>query len=123
MSKERNQVTAQGADFDAFLVEFQSETDRAAAILAAAYVDDLLCKLLLASFVDNSETSTSLVKNEHPLGTFSSRISTSYAFGLITEDEHYDLDQLRVIRNRFAHKLIGLSFKTKLYGLSLTNNI
>jgi len=38
-----------------------------------------------------------------PLGTFSSRIKASYAFGLITEDQFKDLEYLRKIRNEFAH--------------------
>jgi DNA-binding MltR family transcriptional regulator len=97
-------------DFNEFLTEFQQESDRAAAMLASAYLDDLLRQLLLASFVDDSNVTTKLVKSQRPLGPFSARIAASYAFGLITDSERADLDDIRNIRNRFAHKLHGLTF-------------
>lgn len=97
--------------FNEFLIEFQRESDRAAAVLAAAYLDDLLKQLLLASFVDDSKHCRGLVEPERALGSFSARISTCFAMGLITASERIDLDHLRWIRNRFAHKLHGLTFK------------
>jgi len=44
-----------------------------------------------------------------PLGTFSARIKTARALGLITEDERHDLDILRDLRNAFAHE-VGANF-------------
>src|SRR4051794_30623291 len=43
-------------EFNKFLEEFQHESDRAAAVLAAAYLDELLKQLLERSFVSESET-------------------------------------------------------------------
>ncbi len=97
-------------DFNDFLREFQAESDRAAAILAAAYLDDLLSRLLLASFVDDSRSCRDLVNGERSLSSFAARIAACYAFGLVSESERFDLDQVRDIRNKFAHERQGLTF-------------
>jgi DNA-binding MltR family transcriptional regulator len=97
-------------DFKDFLREFQAESDRAAAILAAAYLDDLLGRLLLASFVDDTQHCRHLVDGDRALSSFSARIPACYAFGLLSESERFDLDQVRGIRNRFAHERHGLTF-------------
>lgn len=47
-----------------------------------------------------------------PLATFSSRITACCALALITEVEHHDLNQLRRIRNDFAHD-VGTTFATQ----------
>ena len=44
------------ADSNAFLSEFQGESERAAAVLAAAYLDELLAGLLRAAMVDDEAT-------------------------------------------------------------------
>jgi hypothetical protein len=108
----RDFVTFQdaGGEFHAFLTEFQGESDRAAAVLVAAYLDDLLRQLLLATFVDDTAPAAKLVEPERPLGSFAARIGAAYAFGLISDSERFDLDQVRDIRNRFAHRLQGLTF-------------
>lgn len=98
-------------DFNAFLSEFQQESDRAAAVLGAAYADDLLKTLLMRSFVNEGRTVRELMRPESAGGTFSSRISLAYAIGLISEDDAKDLHRLREIRNKFAHRLHGLSFE------------
>ena len=47
-----------------------------------------------------------------PLGTFSARINACYFLGLISDDEHHDLNQMRRIRNAFAHDF-HTSFETE----------
>lgn len=97
------------AEFNAFLQEFQGESDRAAAVLAAAYLDEQLKDLLTAAFTVDSKGAELLDVNQ-PLGSFGPRIAISEAVGLITAPERRDLDLLRKIRNDFAHKLHGMSF-------------
>jgi DNA-binding MltR family transcriptional regulator len=98
-------------EFNSFLTEFQEETSRAAAVLARAYLDEKVKQLLLASAVDGTKKCTSLVDGfESPLGSFAARIKAAFSFGLITEEERFDLDQIRDIGNAFAHKLHGLRF-------------
>ena len=99
--------------FNEFLTEFQRETDRAAAVLAAAFADELLKAILAASFVDDSRMAGDLLERDGAAATFSARIGLAYAVGLINADEADDLNRLRKIRNDFAHRLHGLSFETQ----------
>jgi mannitol operon repressor len=94
--------------------ELGRESDRAAALLAAGYLDHLLGELLAAHMVvAQSQVEEMLYKNGNgPLGTFSARIDLGYCLGLLSGDEYKDLNLVRKIRNDFAHKLTGLSFAT-----------
>ncbi len=97
-------------DIKGFLEEFQGETDRAAVVLGAAYVDECLKQLMTGFLIDDSTKVANLL--EGALESFASRISASYCMGLISEDEYHDLQSIREIRNGFAHDLHGLSFST-----------
>jgi len=96
---------------NAFLEEFQEESDRAAAVLGAAYLDECLSQLIASFLVDDPTKVDRLLQGPlAPLGHFESRISASYCMGLISKNEHHDLQIIRGIRNEFAHELHGLSF-------------
>ena len=110
MVRDYTRVGAAGEVFNEFLNEFQRETDRAAAVLAAAFLDDQLGRLLKASLVSDHEYVEALFHRNGPAASFSSRISLAYAIGLIGLDEAKDLHRVRDIRNAFAHQLHGLSF-------------
>jgi len=95
--------------------EFQCESDRAAAVLAAAYLDHLLGELIAATMaVEPAEVEELLYqKGNGPLGTFSARTNTAYCLGLFSKDETRDLHLIRKIRNDFAHKLVDMSFASQ----------
>lgn len=46
-----------------------------------------------------------------PLGTFSARIEIAYAFGVISEDQWWDMTIIRATRNEFAHSSYSRSFQ------------
>jgi hypothetical protein len=96
----------------AFLEEFQKETDRAAAVLAVAYIDDRLKELLLSKFVGSQNFVEDLFSAERPLSSVSAKVSVAYAVGLVSLPVAQDLHLIRRIRNDFAHKVHGLSFRT-----------
>jgi hypothetical protein len=48
-----------------------------------------------------------------PLGTFSARINSAYAMGLIQSDEFHDLNVIRKIRNEFGHSWKDVDFDTQ----------
>lgn len=79
------------------------ETDRGCVLMAAAYIDFELEKLIRAHVVDDKAVVQDLFTNNGPLGTFSSRINLAYSLGLIPKDIKIDLHILRKIRNEFAH--------------------
>jgi DNA-binding MltR family transcriptional regulator len=95
-----------------FLEEFQGETDRAAAVLGAAYLDSRLEVLLREKFVALPDFVEQLFHGQGALSSFSARISICYAIGLISRQAAEDLHIIRKIRNDFAHKPHGLSFET-----------
>jgi DNA-binding MltR family transcriptional regulator len=91
--------------------EFKGDSDRAAAIVGASYLDELLKEVLLDYLVeDTNKNDKELFSGNGPLSTFSSRINLSYRIGVISENERKMLHGIRGIRNEFAHKLSGASF-------------
>lgn len=108
--EERERAVQQSQDLQGFFNEFNSESDRATAILGAALLDEKLRQLLEAFFVDDHEQVRLLLDNEQPIGPFGARIRLSYCLGLLTADDIAMLVLIKDIRNRFAHQLHGLSF-------------
>lgn len=91
--------------------EFKGDSDRAAAIVGASYLDELLREILLGYLVeDTRKNNKELFSGNGPLSSFSSRINLSYRFGVISQNERKLLNGIRGIRNEFAHKLAGASF-------------
>ncbi len=87
---------------DGFLREFQAESDRGTAIVASAYLDDLLAAMLRKPFVDPKKVDQ-LIEGQGGLETFACRIRLAFRLGLIRTDQFEDLNTLRKIRSKFAH--------------------
>ncbi|MGE0423392.1 MAG: transcriptional regulator [Reyranellaceae bacterium] len=98
-------------DLNTFGEEFQRETDRGAALVAAALIDHYLADILRAYMISNKAASALLDGGTAPLSTFSSRIDAAYALGLINSYERADAHNIRRIRNEFAHSKHGTTFK------------
>lgn len=91
--------------------DFAKESDRAAVILAASAVEELLRTILIARLVAVTSSSDELFDSATaPLGTLSSRIEMAYRLGVISVKFARDLHLLRKIRNDFAHNINGCSF-------------
>jgi mannitol operon repressor len=97
-------------DFNAFLMEFQDETDRGAALVAAAQIDHKLKETLTAFFAHRKVGKELLDGGNAPLGTLSARIKTTFCLGLIGRDEYHECNLIRQIRNEFAHRTHGTKF-------------
>ena len=109
MSKATN-TRRQLEDLSGWMEEFQAETDRGAALIGGAFLDEQLKELLQGFLVDDTKRAEEMLGAMGPLGTFSSRILASYLLGLITSECYEDLQLVRKIRNHFAHKLQGTTF-------------
>ena len=95
-------------DLNAFSGPFRAESDRACGVLGAALLDARLESLYNRRLHNAKEE---LLSGTGPLSTFSARIRLARSLNWITEDVSYDLDQIRSIRNEFAHNFDhGLSF-------------
>jgi DNA-binding MltR family transcriptional regulator len=106
-------VAPEQRSFQEFLEPFQSETDRAAALLAAAMLDDKL-REILESFLLDSKISRRLLDSPNAaLRGFSSRIDAAYALGFLDDAEYKELHIVRDIRNDFAHSWRTLTFETQ----------
>lgn len=92
--------------------ELGGESERACAIVGAAYLDDLLLKCLEGYLLENPDSYDELLNPDNsnaPLGSFGSKITMAYAIGLINQDDLKAFRKIKRIRNRFAHDL-QLSF-------------
>ena len=96
------------------------ESGRGALLVATAYVDDQLTKLIEAVLPPGSSNTfkKTLLQSHGPLSNLSSKIDICYAFRLIDKRLHECLHALRKIRNDAAHsatsiELIELNEKLK----------
>jgi DNA-binding MltR family transcriptional regulator len=91
--------------------EFEKESDRAAVILAASFLDDLLRSALIGRLTSNHSTKDSLFDGANaPLSSFSSRIDMAFRLGIISDKFARDLHIIRRLRNDFAHNVTGCTF-------------
>lgn len=100
-------------DFKGFYEELQNESARGAVIIASAFLDAQLRNLLSKSFIDDPKIVDELLGAEDkdgPLSSFSSRTKAAYCLGLISQSMYSDLDKIRKIRNKFAHRMHGYTF-------------
>ena len=86
------------------------ESDPAAAMIAAAYVDESLRALFQKVFV-KGKTSTTLLQPGGGLGSYEIRAKLAYVMGFLTKEERTDLDTIAAIRNKFAHSYRRCSFE------------
>lgn len=107
-----------------FNKEIETASDRACAIVCAAFLDDLMQELLLEFLCDDSNTQNNKLFNQNgPLATFSSKIFLAYRLGLIGRYEYDCLNLIRRIRNNFAHDLSIDSFECESIRELLSNNL
>lgn len=96
----------------AFLLEFNDESERGAALLAASMLDEQLKAILEAFLIEGKHQDKLLKDFNPPLGTLSSRLEACAAMGLVSEQEYAEIDVIRRVRNEFGHGL-GVTFDTK----------
>ena len=80
-------------EFEEFWSLLESESPRGRTVVVAAYFDEKLGDLL-----------------DRQGKSFVSRINNALADGLLTQNEHDDLHEIRKLRNDFAHNLRDNSF-------------
>jgi DNA-binding MltR family transcriptional regulator len=94
---------------DRVYLELDNESDRASAVLCAAFLDHEL-EVLLRRFMRDIKETNELFQQMQPLSTFSSKIKFAYVLGLISHEVYHDLNLIRRIRNDFAHDRRARSF-------------
>ena len=95
-----------------FLSEFNKESDRGAALVAASMLDERLQEILSNFFIDKPTSKELLSGFNAPLGTFSARASAAFSLGLLQENEFKEITLMRKIRNEFGHGWQSVSFES-----------
>lgn len=98
--------------FVPFIEALNAESARGVVLISCSYLDAQLEEILGAFLRDGKESARLLSGFNAPLGTFSARITSAFALGLITKREFDECETLRKIRNDFAHK-VDASFDDK----------
>jgi DNA-binding MltR family transcriptional regulator len=98
------------ADSRRFIEDLQKETDRGAALIGAAFLDNVLESMLRAYFVDDKKVVNELLNSNNLLGTLSVKGKLAYCLGLIGRENYRDINVIRKIRNEFAHVDKPVSF-------------
>lgn len=91
--------------------EFQKNSDRGVAVVAASFLDEILKELLQSFFARDAKSDKEIFEANGPLSTFSAKISICHRLGLISQFEYRAINTIRSIRNDFAHQLGEVSFQ------------
>lgn len=103
-------------EMDAIDELYYLASDRAVGIVVASIVEihltDLIKSALLPNPIsyDGESVDRRMFQSSGPLGAFSAKIKLSYLMGLVSEEAYRDLENMRWIRNRFAHYIDVGSF-------------
>lgn len=89
-------------DYEKFFAEFMGESDRAAIVLGAAQMDDLLETILYKRLIEPKQE---LFDFNGPYGTFSAKIDTAHAVGVLDKSFATKIHLVRKIRNQCAHDI------------------
>lgn len=97
-------------DLDAALAEIQAGSDRVAAIIGCAIVENTLVGAILATLRSEADAAKLFDDVRGPFNTFYSQIVAGEAIGLFEASIADALHTVRQIRNRFAHDVLSLKF-------------
>ena len=86
----------------AFGEQLEQESDRGAALVGLAFLDELLKRLFEAKMLDGS-IAKKLLRYPGALSTAAARADVAHALGWIGAKTYRDLMTLKKIRNGFAH--------------------
>jgi DNA-binding MltR family transcriptional regulator len=90
-----------------------AESQRGSALVAAAFLDELLLELVQAHMIERAKSNkfAFFFEGFGPLASFAARTHTAYLLGFIDKSLHSDLCLVRDIRNKFAHQSLHLDFR------------
>jgi DNA-binding MltR family transcriptional regulator len=98
----------------ALVQEMSEQTDRGAAIIATAWLEEAMSAAIESFLQADTKTWQRLFDGNGPLATLSAKIDLARLLGLITETIRSDLHIIREIRNEFAHQIAHKTEHTKL---------
>ena len=94
-------------------ISLNNETDRGCALMTASFIENELENLLRKRLVGSKKfKNENLFSLNGPLGTFSAKIHISYSLGFISKSVLEEINLIRKIRNKFAHKYEPIDFNS-----------
>jgi DNA-binding MltR family transcriptional regulator len=110
------------------LDEIKNQTDRGAALIATAYLEERLLAAIKARIVRDESLENELFRGSGPLAAFSVKIDFGFMLGIFDASVHKMLHTIRKIRNEFAHKPEPRDFNSQRIGdlcknISIVNEI
>ncbi|HLN27428.1 MAG TPA: hypothetical protein VK395_06765 [Gemmataceae bacterium] len=111
----RKKLTDVEHQISAFLTAVNEEKDFPCVLVATTFLDDALAALLIARLADPDKAKQLIGRGGGipALESFATRILTAYCMGLIPKRIYTNLDNIREIRNRFAHPQSPIDFGDK----------
>ena len=89
----------------------KDESDRGVVLISAELIHKYLTMLFEKTIILNSKLKKDIMENSMaPLHTFSNKIKMAYSLGLIDKQHYGNLEYIRQIRNKFAHRIFDASF-------------
>lgn len=87
------------------------ESDRGMVLLATSYLENILGEYIYSYLQGSKRFRKSMFKTT--LSSFASKINFAFAVGLINDNFFYDLNNMRMLRNKFAHSYTLLDFESE----------
>ena len=104
-----------------FLQRLDKESDRAAVIVGAAYLDTALERVIANFMIDDPKAVEQLFEPGGRFADFSTKIVVAYCLGLIDPLECADLRAVLQMRNEFAHAFADLSLDQPTFAYRCAN--
>lgn len=99
---------------ETLVAEMGGDSDRAAAIVGAAWVEEALGDSISSFLESHAESAKRLFNGSAPLASFSAKIDLARLLGITDDEIRSDLHSIRVIRNEFAHGIAHKSDHSRL---------
>lgn len=107
--KEQPTIPELSEESQVWMEDLDRETDRGAALVAAAYLDEVIQQMIRSKLAEDKNAADVLLDRS----TAFSRMNLARALGLIGPKTYDALDRIRIIRNHFAHSRTNLTFNAE----------
>lgn len=91
--------------------ELEGSSDRGIVLICCSIIEELL-KELIQDFLIDDKKSRELFSGNGPLANAKNRVDMAYYLGLISENTRQNIVIMQRIRNKFAHRILDVSFKS-----------
>ncbi len=91
--------------------ELETESDRGIVLVCLSILDELLAELLKTRFLQDEKLMKDMFGTKGVYGQFDDKVKACYAIGLISELDYNLFAKLQNVRNKFAHRVLDVSFE------------